>query len=85
MSRKAVIRVVLTLILGLWLVPCVTLADEEENQKIGFSPNHVFEGSLRGENIDVLTGNVTLGFPIGPRMQLNQSFGCLPLRNVSLV
>ncbi len=46
-------------------------ASDIKNDQIGFSPNHVFDGSLKGESIDVLTGNVNLRIPIGPTYKLN--------------
>ena len=51
-----------------------TVADIQ-NDQIGFSKNHVFESALGGEHIDVLSGNVTLTIPIGPRYQVNQRLG----------
>ncbi len=48
---------------------------EIQNDAIGFSSNHVFDGALKGENVDVMTGNVSLSIPIGPRYQLNDWFG----------
>ncbi len=48
---------------------------EFQNEQIGFSPNHVFDGVLQGENVDIMTGNVNLNIPLGPRYQLNDWFG----------
>ena len=48
---------------------------EHQNDAIGFSSQHVFSGALDGENIDVLSGNVNLRIPIGPRYSLNDWFG----------
>ena len=45
------------------------------NDQIGFSSNHVFEGALQGETIDLMNGNVNLRIPIGPRYMLNDRFG----------
>ncbi len=46
-----------------------------QNDQIGFTPNHVFEGALSGENVDIMNGNVNLRIPIGPRYMLNDWFG----------
>lgn len=51
------------------------LRAEFQNEQIGFSPNHVFEGVIQGENVDIMTGNVNLSIPLGPRYQLNDWFG----------
>jgi len=48
---------------------------EIENDNIGFSSNHVFDGAINGENVDILNGNVNLRIPIGPRYKLNDWFG----------
>ncbi len=42
---------------------------------IGFSPNHVFDGAIQGENVDIMTGNLSIRIPIGQRYQLNDWFG----------
>lgn len=47
----------------------VLAMDFQEN--VGFSPNHVYESGVFGENVDVTTGNLTLTVPIGPTYQLN--------------
>lgn len=47
---------------------------EIQNDAIGFSTNHVFESSQAGENIDTMTGNMTLSIPIGPRYKLHDTF-----------
>ncbi|MCP3996233.1 MAG: hypothetical protein GY722_14410, partial [bacterium] len=55
------------------VAPLPAIADE--NDAIGFTPNHVFDGAINGENIDILNGNVNLTIPIGPRFMLNDWFG----------
>src|ERR1044071_9846377 len=47
---------------------------EIQNEAIGFSPNHVLEATDQGENIDVMSGNLNLSIPLGPRHQLNEQF-----------
>ena len=47
---------------------------EIQNDMIGFSPNHVFESAEAGEHIDVMSGNMTLTIPIGPRLKLTDDF-----------
>ena len=66
--RPALIIAILTTVGTAWSV-------DEENNKIGFSSGHVFEQTLDGESVDVMTGNVTLEFPIGPHFSLNDWFG----------
>src|SRR5881394_553693 len=44
---------------------------EFQNDQVGFSPHHVFESSNEGENVDALTGNLTLTIPLGPTIKLN--------------
>jgi len=51
------------------------VADEQENYAVGFSSNHVFDGAIQGENLDVMTGNVSISIPLGPRFPLNEWFG----------
>ena len=48
---------------------------EFQNDEVGFSPNHIFEGGIGGESVDVMTGNVNIRIPIGPRYRLNDWFG----------
>jgi YD repeat-containing protein len=71
-SKHLCKAVVATILVGLLFVPA---SAEVENSKIGFSPNHVFDGAIKGENIDIMNGNVNLQIPIGQRYQLNDWFG----------
>ncbi len=48
---------------------------EIQNDLVGFSTNHVFESGDAGEHIDVMSGNLTLTIPLGPRYKLNDTFG----------
>ncbi len=57
------------------LLVAAPLSSADENEAIGFSPNHVFESAINGENVDVLNGNVNLRIPIGQRFMLNDWFG----------
>ena len=68
---------VVTSVLWLALAVCSVshAGGEDENLKIGFSSDHIFESTIKGEYVDVLTGNVTLTLPIGPRFQLSEHFG----------
>ncbi|MBZ5637412.1 MAG: RHS repeat-associated core domain-containing protein [Acidobacteriia bacterium] len=50
-------------------------AGEIQNDQIGLSTNHVFESALQGENVDVMTGNLNLTIPIGPKYMVNDHFG----------
>src|SRR5215831_9681676 len=68
--RWAAVVVCLCLVLG---VPAIRA--EFQNDQIGFDPAHVFAGSLAGENIDVLTGNLSLSIPLGPKYMLTDNFG----------
>ncbi len=56
---------------GLWTRPARA---EIQNDAIGFTPNHVFDSTDKGEHIDVMTGNLMLTIPIGPRYKLNETF-----------
>ena len=47
---------------------------EVQNDLVGFSPNHIFDSTDQGEHIDVMTGNLTLTIPIGPRYKLAGNF-----------
>ena len=47
---------------------------EIQNDAIGFSTNHVLESSQAGENIDVMSGNLSLTIPLGPRYKLTDRF-----------
>jgi RHS repeat-associated protein len=60
---------------SLALAVSVVSSGEIQNDQIGFSTNHVFESALTGENIDVMTGNLTLTIPLGPKFMLNDHFG----------
>jgi len=59
---------------GYFLLASPVLA-QNENERIGFSPSHIFEGGGFGENLDTLNGNLTLTIPIGPTYQVNQNLG----------
>src|SRR5262245_4003272 len=39
---------------------------QNENETVGFSSTHIFDGGYFGENIDTLNGNLNLTIPIGP-------------------
>jgi len=64
----------LGLILGLGTFVSRPVHAEIQNDLIGFSPNHVFESAEAGEHIDVMSGNLTLTIPIGPRIKLSDNF-----------
>ena len=53
----------------------VSVRAEIQVGHVGFSTNHAFEGTLEGENIDIMNGNVNLRIPIGQRYMLNDWFG----------
>lgn len=53
----------------------VLASGDDEVAKIGFSSNHIFDSAIQGEHVDILSGNVTLSIPIGPRYMLNDWFG----------
>lgn len=46
---------------------------DSKNDVVGFSPNHVFEQVLAGENVDVLSGNLNLEIPIGANFQVAEN------------
>ena len=50
---------------------CGFLWAQNENETVGFRPNHAFEGGMFGESIDVLNGGLNLTTPIGQRYRLN--------------
>lgn len=58
----------------IFTLPIVHAGGVDDNEKIGFSPNHVFHGALAGENIDIMNGNVNLNLPIGPEFRLTDHF-----------
>lgn len=58
------------LALGVLAVAISLARAEIQNDAIGFTPNHVFESANAGEHVDVMSGNVTLTIPIGPRFTL---------------
>src|SRR5260221_9952386 len=62
------------LIVGLEAVGSRPTRAEVQNDAIGFSTNHVFESADTGEHIDVMTGNLTLTIPLGPRYKLTDDF-----------
>ena len=72
-TRRTQIAIAIGLIVG--LVASGHAAAEQQNDAIGFSPQHVFSGALDGESVDVLTGNVNIRIPLGPRYSLNDWFG----------
>src|SRR2546422_4006135 len=55
------------------LVTSLAIA-QNENEQVGFSSNHIFDGGYFGENVDILNGNLTLTLPIGPRYQVTSDF-----------
>jgi hypothetical protein len=73
-SRFISIVGIFGLIVGLGAVASRPARAEIQNDLVGFSPNHVFESGDAGEHIDVLTGNLTLTIPIGPRYKLTDNF-----------
>ena len=73
-SRSISVVGMLGLILGLGAVVSRTAWAEIQNDLVGFSPNHVFESAEAGEHIDVMSGNLTLTIPIGPRIKLSENF-----------
>src|SRR5206468_2768336 len=67
----------MTLILALAacaLVPTQAVA-QNENEQVGFSSTHVFDGGYFGEDVDLLNGNLHLTIPIGQRYQVTNDFG----------
>src|SRR2546426_1372476 len=48
---------------------------QNENETVGFSSTHIFDGGYAGENIDTLNGGLTLTIPIGPKYQVNRNLG----------
>ena len=46
-----------------------------QNEQTGFDPSHVLASAAAGESIDLLSGNLNLMIPIGPRYELNDAFG----------
>ena len=59
-----------------FLFTCVfvpTARAQNENETIGFSSTHVFDGGYFGENIDTLNGNLNLTIPIGPSYRVNRN------------
>jgi RHS repeat-associated protein len=72
MTRRR-LPVPLALILLAILASLPTLA-QNENEQVGFSSNHMFDGGYFGENVDILNGNLSLTLPIGPRYQVTGDF-----------
>jgi hypothetical protein len=56
------------------LLPVMSARGEIQNDAVGFSTNHVLESAQAGENVDVMTGNLTLTIPLGPRYKLTDRF-----------
>jgi len=54
---------------------CGVLWAQNENETVGFRPNHAFEGGMFGENLDILNGGLNLSIPIGQTYQLNPRLG----------
>ena len=73
-KRMGFILGMLGLILGLGGALSRPIRAEVQNDAVGFATNHVFESIDAGENIDVMTGNLTLSIPIGPRFRLTDDF-----------
>jgi hypothetical protein len=48
---------------------------QNENETVGFKPNHAFESGGFGENLDMLNGGLNLTVPIGQRYQPNSRLG----------
>jgi len=48
---------------------------QNENETVGFSSTHIFDGGYAGENIDTLNGNLNFTMPIGPKYQINSNLG----------
>ncbi len=48
---------------------------QNENETVGFRPNHAFESGNFGENIDILNGGLNLTVPVGQRFQINSKLG----------
>ena len=46
---------------------------QNENETVGFSSTHIFDGGYAGENIDTLNGGLTFTVPIGPSYQVNKN------------
>ena len=61
-----------TAVMGLVLVVTLTgpAYAQVHNDALGFTPTHVFENSVGGDNVDMLSGNLTFAIPIGPRYQV---------------
>src|SRR4030095_1457285 len=72
---RHVVAVCLTPLLPVLILVSLTSSAfaQNENETVGFSPTHVFEGGYFGENLDTLNGNLTLTIPIGPSYQVNKN------------
>src|SRR5213593_1041982 len=55
------------------LLVTVPAIAQNENEQIGFSSTHTFDGGYFGDSIDVLSGNLTFITPIGPAYQVNRN------------
>jgi len=71
MTRRRLAVPLVLILLGI-LSSFPTLA-QNENEEIGFSPTHTFDGGYFGDNIDILSGNLTFVTPIGPNYQVNRN------------
>ena len=71
-GRVSAMSLTLGVLAALALTPALA---EIQNDQIGFTPNHVFEGGIGGESVDVMSGNVNIRIPIGPRYKVNDWFG----------
>ncbi|MCZ6778216.1 MAG: hypothetical protein O7F16_04525 [Acidobacteria bacterium] len=60
------------LVLGLSGLTGTALA-QNENEQIGFSEKHLFDGDHFGENLDILNGNLVLTVPIGQAYRVTDS------------
>jgi RHS repeat-associated protein len=61
------------LVLAGYLLLASPVLAQNENETVGFSPTHIFDGGYFGENIDTLNGNLNLTIPIGPTYQVNKN------------
>src|SRR5207249_11449979 len=62
-----------SLIFALASMLACTVFAQNENETVGFSSTHIFDGGYFGENIDTLNGNLALTIPIGPSFHVNRA------------
>ena len=74
-SRSARAAARLACILCCLSSPAGLLLAQNENETVGFRPNHIFEGGHFGESIDTLNGGLNLSLPIGQGFQVNSRLG----------